>query len=75
VRRLTVKVADCSDERLCRIALRAGFKVYPGSKHWKVETTEGQWVTTIPRHRRLKREIVKAIIHRLEEFGANVTVN
>ena len=62
-------------KRLCRTALRAGFKVKAGSKHWKVETKEGQWVTTIPRHRRLKRELVKAIIQRLQEFGAHVAMS
>lgn len=70
---LSVKVADCSCEKLVRIAEQCGFDVVEGRKHCKVKTLEGRFVTTIPRHKRLKRETVKGIIDAFNALGAKVS--
>jgi hypothetical protein len=73
-RREVVKASDCSAEDLLRVAKRAGFVVKPGGKHWKIATAKGQFVTTIPYHSRLNRELVKGIVDRLREFGAAIEI-
>jgi hypothetical protein len=73
-RREVVRASDCSAEDLKRLARRAGFVLTPGGKHWRVKTPTGQFVTTIPHHTRLKRELVKGIVGRLREFGAAIEV-
>jgi len=73
-RREVVKASDCSAEDLKRLARRAGFVLVPGGKHWKITTAKGQFVTTIPHHTRLKRELVKGIVDRLREFGAAIEI-
>ena len=73
-RRLRVKVADCSADRLCRIASQAGFSVVEGKKHCKIVTLGGQFVTTVPRHPRLKRETVRGVIKALNAFGTQIEI-
>ena len=67
-----VKIADCSCETLARIAEQCGFDVREGRKHCKVKTAEGRFITTIPRHSRLKRETVKGIVEAFNSFGADI---
>jgi hypothetical protein len=69
---LRVKTSDCSYEILVRIALRCGFIIFEGKKHCKVKTQSDQFITTIPRHSRLKRETAKAIVEAFKTFGANI---
>jgi hypothetical protein len=73
-RREVVKASDCSAEDLLRLAKRVGFVAKAGGKHWKITTAKGQFVTTIPHHSRLNRELVKGIVDRLREFGAAIEV-
>ena len=68
-----IKVADCSCDMLIRIATQCGFDIIEGRKHCKVKTAEGRFITTIPRHSRLKRETAKGIVEALKSFGANVS--
>ena len=68
-----VKVADCSYDFLVRVAQRAGFLVVEGGKHCKVKTGAGRFVTTIPRHKRLKREMARGIVEAMRKFGADIT--
>jgi hypothetical protein len=71
-RREVVKASDCSAEDLIRLAKRAGFVAKSGGKHCKITTAKGQFVTTMPHHTRLKRDLVKGIVERLREFGAAI---
>lgn len=66
---LEVKIADCSSDVLVKTAIKCGFRIRQ-SKHYKVETADGRFVTTIPRHKRLKRELVKGVVERLNMFSA-----
>jgi hypothetical protein len=68
VKPFKVKSADCSYEHLLRIAERRDFVIVKGKKHYKVKTRDGKFITTIPRHTRLKREIVKGIVECLNRF-------
>jgi len=70
---LNVKVADCSYGTLVKIAKQCGFDIFEGRKHCKIKTQEGKFITTIPRHSRLKRETAKGIIDALNSFGANIS--
>ena len=72
--RLRVKTADCSYEQLVRIAKRCSFIIKESKKHCKVKTVAGEFITTIPRHQRLKRETARGIAKRLNEFGGNIEV-
>ena len=68
-----VKIADCSYETLMRIAERCGFDIQEGRKHCKVKTAEGRFITTIPRHSRLKRETAKGIVDAFNSFGVDIS--
>ncbi len=74
MRQLLVRASDCSGTTLLRIAKRAGFACDGGKKHWKITTSTGVFVTTIPRHEQLKRETVKGVVERMNEFGAQIVV-
>ena len=68
-----VKIADCSYEEMVRIAQRCGFIIFEGRKHCKVKDHDGKFITTIPRHSRLKRETTRGIAEALNAAGANIT--
>lgn len=72
MKKLVVKIADCSGERLIRTARHCGFGIVEGRKHCKIKTIKGDFVTTIPRHKRLKRELIRSVVTRFNEFGGNV---
>ncbi len=71
---LIVKIADCSYADLIRTAERCGFVIRQGKGHCKVETTDGKWITTIPRHERIKRETARGIAKKFQEFGAEIVI-
>lgn len=62
---------DCHANKLCRLAGQCGFVLKEGGKHTKVLTPDGVIITTIPRGK-LKRELAKGVIERLNEFGAQI---
>ena len=72
---LRVNTKDASCDELKRIARKCGFVVKESKKHCKVETADGRFVTTIPRHNPLKRETAKGIVEVLNTFGANIEYN
>ena len=72
-KKIHVRVADCSYEILVRIARRCGFTIIEARKHCKIKTSDGRFVTTIPRHNRLKRETAKGIVEALVSFGADIS--
>lgn len=63
---------DCTTEKLCRLAQKCGFVLKEGGKHTKILSPDGTIVTTVPRGK-LKREVTKGVIERLNHFGANIT--
>jgi hypothetical protein len=69
MRELKVNIADCSADRLIRAAKKCGFVIGRGKKHYKIETPDGRFVTTVPRHSRLKKELARGIVERLTEFS------
>ena len=75
MRKLKVNSADCSSNRLVIIARRCGFIVKGGAKHYKVKTKNGEFVTIIPRHNRLKRETVRGVVKTLNQFDCDIDLN
>ncbi len=69
MKELVIKASDCSCDELIRTAGKCGLVVKSGKKHYKVEDIDGRFVTTIPRHSKLKRELVKGIVARFNQFG------
>lgn len=62
----------CSWERLSRLAIKCGFFIFEGKKHTKVKNQKEEFITTIPRHSRLKKETAKGIIKALIRAGADI---
>jgi len=55
-------LTDCSGAKLSRAAKRLGFVLWEGKKHTKVNKINGEFVTIIPRHSRIKRETARSIV-------------
>lgn len=74
MKRPRVKAADCSDEKLLRIAKRCGLLIVTSKRHYKLRPADGRsdTIAMIPRHRRLKRETVRYIVARMNEYGCRV---
>ena len=65
-----VKAVDASYSKLVRLARSCGFIVKVGRrKHCRVETVKGDFITTIPRHNKIKRETARGIVKRMKEMG------
>ena len=73
MRRLRVNPIDTSYAELTNIARKCGFSL-SGTKHCKVKTMNGAFVTTIPRHPNIKRETAKDILERFILFGADIEI-
>ena len=56
MRELKVKTVDCSCDDLLKIARKCGFTDGGGKKHYKIETFDGKFITTIPRHNCLDKD-------------------
>ena len=72
MKKLQVNTKDTSCEELTKIAQKSGFLVKESSKHRKIESSNGKFITMIPRHKRLKRETVKGIIEAFNRFGSDI---
>jgi len=68
-----ISITDCSCEKLIKIARQCGFFIYEGKKHVKIKNRTGQFITIIPRHNRLKKEIVRGIIKALKTAGGDIS--
>jgi len=68
VKKLSVNSSDCSCLKLIRIAKKCGFIIIFANKHCKINSKENDFITTVPRHNRLKRETVKGIVSRFNLF-------
>lgn len=51
---------DLSDERIVRTLRKVGFEIIREGKH--ISMAKGEKIVIIPRHKRIKREIVRSII-------------
>ena len=69
MKELALNISDCSSDQLIRTAQKCGLVVKSGGKHYKVKDVTGKFVTTIPRHKRIKRELVEGIVKRFNKFG------
>lgn len=74
MKELAINIADCSSETLIKAARKCGLVIMQGKKHCKIVTVNGVFVTTIPRHARLKRELVRGIVERYNQFGIRKVV-
>lgn len=74
MKKLRVNTAGASYEQLKRVAEKCGFRTVQRRKHCRVETQQGQWITDIPRHNKVKRPTAKGIIERCNQFGGSVEI-
>jgi len=65
---------DKSGKDLCKIAGKLGFKLKEGGNHTKVKTKKGKFVTTIPRHSSINRQLTIKILKQLKRKGADVKI-
>ena len=75
MKRLKAKTSDCSCNKLLTIAQKCGFVNVGGRKHCKIKSTDGQFITLIPRHNRLSKETAKGILERFNQFGGNIIIS
>lgn len=57
-----MSITDYSWKKLVNLAHKYGFLTVEGKKHTKVKDKSGRFITTIPRHNLLKREVIKSIL-------------
>ncbi|OGM90551.1 hypothetical protein A2755_03275 [Candidatus Wolfebacteria bacterium RIFCSPHIGHO2_01_FULL_48_22] len=72
MKKLFVNTKSTSSSELEHIARKCDFRVVQGKKHTKIETTDGVFITTVPRHAKIKREVAKEIVKRMNEHGAGI---
>ncbi len=75
MRELRVKTTDCSCDDLLKVAKKCGFADGVGKKHYKIETIDGKFIATIPRHSCLSKDTAKGILKRFNLFGANIVIS
>jgi hypothetical protein len=74
VKDLSVNTANCSHKELVGIAQQSGFEVFEGNKHTKVKTSNGKFVTMIPRHDSLNKHTAKGIVEDMNTHGATIRI-
>jgi len=60
---------DLTWRELVNLASKCGFVIFEGGKHTKVKTKTGQFITTIPRHHNLDRNLVRGVLKQFRLFG------
>ncbi len=75
MKKLRVNTKDTTYDELVRLAKKGGFIIFQGDRHAKVKTVQGQSVTTIPRHNKIKRETAKEIVEAMIAYGAKIDFN
>ena len=73
MKKLHVNTKNASCGELIIIAKKCGFIVKEGRKHCKVETSDGKFITMIPRHNPVKRETAKSVVASMNQCGAQIT--
>jgi len=64
-----ISVSGTNWQELCRIAVKCGFSLFEGSKHTIVKDKNGNKITTILRHSKIKKYTAVGIIKDLKEAG------
>jgi len=72
VKQLKIKIVDCSYGDLIKVARKCGFIVKQSRKHAKIETSDGKFITMVPRHNPVKKETAKGIAESYSQFGAKI---
>jgi hypothetical protein len=75
MKKLSVNTANASYEQLKRVAEKCGFHTVQRKKHCRVETQQGEWITNIPRHNKIKRPTAKGIVGRYNLFGGGMEIS
>lgn len=65
---------DKSWKDLCNIAQKQGFYLYEGGNHTKVKTLKGEFVTIVPRHNRIDKNLAKNILKDMKRSGADIKI-
>lgn len=71
---MEVNPNDKSGKDLCKMARELGFVLTEGGNHTKVKTKEGKFVTTIPRHSTISRQLTIKILKQLRRKGADIEI-
>jgi len=74
MKKFRCKISGCSNADLIKLARKSGFSIIEGKNHTKVQTAQGKFITIIPRHNPVKKNIAKGIIEAFNYFGANIEI-
>ena len=72
-RKLQVNTSQTSSAELLGIAGKCGFVIFHGAKHDKVKTSQGKFISEIPRHSTIYKPIAKKIVAAMNKHGASIT--
>jgi hypothetical protein len=68
---MQVKPADTSWRELKNLAEKCGFEIYEGGPHTKIKSQNGEFITTIPRHNKIDKDLARGILKRFRLFGCD----
>lgn len=71
-KKLRVNIAQTSSDELQKTAIKSGFLIFHGAKHDKVKTSNGKFVTEIPRHGIIYKPLARKIIEAMNSCGATI---
>lgn len=69
-----VNPKNISYKEAVRTAEKHGFVVFQGSKHAKVKSADGSFITMIPRHESINPKTARSIFKAMKDFGAKIDV-
>jgi len=67
-----ISLTDCNCKELINLCEKCGFIVFHGRQHEKIKDKNGKFITTIPRHSKIKRETARGIIKQLKNSGCDI---
>lgn len=70
---LNVNTSQVSYGELKKIAEKCGFLIFHGNKHDKIKTRENKFISLLPRHSKLDKNIAKSVVEKMNECGAKIT--
>lgn len=71
---MKVNPNDKSGKDLCKVARKLGFNLVEGGNHTKVKMKNGEFVTTIPRHPSINRQLAIKILKQMKKKGAKIEI-
>jgi hypothetical protein len=74
MKKLKINTKSCSCSDLLKLAEKSGFYIFEGAKHYKIKTSKGVFITTVPRHNTLVPFTAKEIAERMNLFGAEIDI-